>query len=44
MLTLGALIFASMIVVAGLVINAAHIDNEILKQKEERRHQPWDWN
>ena len=44
MLTLGALIFASMIAVAGLVINAARIDNEILKQKEERKNRPWDWN
>jgi len=43
MMALGAMIFASMCVVAGLLINAVHLDNEFLKQKEESRKQPWDW-
>lgn len=44
MITLGALILASMIVMAALIVNGIHLDNEYLKRREESRNQPWNWD
>ena len=42
--TYGALILVSIVVVIGLFINYARIDNEIIKAHEAKKsNTPWNW-
>ena len=44
-LGIGAILIAAVVVMIGLILTYAHMDNKVLREKEEwRKAQKWNWD